>query len=197
MLLDRFGQSNNFSKKSWKKFWTPSEGPLGDVLGTFQINLPGTSLKRQIRTSPERSNRIFRGRPVDVGGGRPRDVPGTNIFRLGRIIQSINGKYGSKKINAELTNTCWSKQLLIKIRESVSLKDCNDSKSLAEYSSDRDDVYGNVHDYNPNKKQKLLIISNFMTADMLRSKKLQSIVTKLLIILIFFYTTLFDCTKKN
>ena len=70
-----------------------TEGPLGDVLGTSRINLPGTSLKRQIRTSPGRpfrtspgrSNRIFRGRSGDVGEWRPRDVVGANICQLGCI----------------------------------------------------------------------------------------------------------------
>ena len=79
-----------------------------NALGTSRINLPGTSLERQIktalgrhfrtspgrkiRTSPGRqigtssgrSNRIFMGRPGDVGRGRPRDVLGTNICRLGK-----------------------------------------------------------------------------------------------------------------
>ena len=65
------------------------------------INLPGTSLEcqvrashgRHLRMSPERqsgtssewSNRIFRGRPGDVGGGRPWYVLGTNICQLGLI----------------------------------------------------------------------------------------------------------------
>ena len=84
-----------------------SQRSLGDVLRTSRINLPGTSLERQIKTSPGRhfrtspgrqigtspgrqietspgrSNRIFRGRLGDVGGGCPRDVLGTNICRLG------------------------------------------------------------------------------------------------------------------
>ena len=65
-------------RKVEKHFVHPSEnseGPLGDVLGM--------SLKRQIRTSPRRSNRIFRGSPGDAGGGRPRDILRTNICRLG------------------------------------------------------------------------------------------------------------------
>ena len=33
-----------------------------------------------------------------------------------------------------------------------------------------DDVYVNIGDYNPNKKCKLLIVFNFMIADMLSSK---------------------------
>ena len=82
-----------------------SEGPLEDVLGTYQISLPETSLKRQIRTSPGRqigtspgrqirtslgqSNRIFRGRPGDVGGGCPQDVLGTNICRLDNLFRLL------------------------------------------------------------------------------------------------------------
>ena len=74
------------------------QGRPDNVLGTPRINLTGTSLERQIKaspgrhfrtflglqigTSPGRSNRIFRGRPGDAGGGRPRDVLGTNICRL-------------------------------------------------------------------------------------------------------------------
>ena len=44
---------------------------LGRQIETFPV--------RQVGTSPERSNRIFSGRPGDVGVGGPRDVPGTNI----------------------------------------------------------------------------------------------------------------------
>ena len=107
MILDRFGQSNNFWKESYKKYWNiqvwvlwrSSKGRPENVLGTSRINFPGTSLERQIRTlpghyirtssgrqigmSPRRSNRIFRGRPGDSGGECPRDVLGTNIYRLG------------------------------------------------------------------------------------------------------------------
>ena len=104
----RFGRSNKFWKKSEKKkldiqFWVLSRSSRGrpdNVLGMSRINLPGTSLERQIkkspgqhfrtspgrqiRTLPGRSNRIFRERPGEVGWGRPRDVLGTNICRLGR-----------------------------------------------------------------------------------------------------------------
>ena len=40
---------------------------------------------RQIGTSLGRSNRIFRGHPGDAGVGRPWDVLGTNICRLGEF----------------------------------------------------------------------------------------------------------------
>ena len=64
----------------------------------------GTSLGRQIRTSPGhqmgtspgRSNRMFRGHSGDVGRGRPRDVLGTNICRLGKL-QDISKGITSNK----------------------------------------------------------------------------------------------------
>ena len=36
-----------------------------------------------------------------------------------------------------------------------------------EYSNDMDDIYKNLEDYNLNKKQKILIASDNMIADML------------------------------
>ena len=53
MLLDRFGQSNKFWKKSEKKvwdmqvgvIWRSSKRRLENFLGTSRINLPGTSLE--------------------------------------------------------------------------------------------------------------------------------------------------------
>ena len=78
MLLDRFGQSNKFWKKSSKKswdlqvwvFWRSSRGHPENVLGTSRINLPGTSLQRQIRTSTGCHFRMSPGRQMR----RPRDV---------------------------------------------------------------------------------------------------------------------------
>ena len=114
LFLCRFGQSKKFHKKSKKKirdiqqmtthclkdvFWRSSKRRPGNVLATSRINLPGTFLGhqtrtssvrhfrtfpgRQIETSPGWSNRIFRGHPRDVGGGRPRNILGTNICFLG------------------------------------------------------------------------------------------------------------------
>ena len=43
------------------------------------------------------------------------------------------------------------------------------------------DIYENFKEYNPNKKHKILILSDGMIADMLSNKKLNSIVTELFI----------------
>ena len=72
-------------------------------------------------------------------------------------------------------------QLLINQRESVGLRYSNDSKAFIEYSNDMDDIYKNIEEYNPNKKQKILIVFYDMIADMLSNKKLNPIVTELFV----------------
>ena len=44
-----------------------------------------------------------------------------------------------------------------------------------------DDIYKNIEEYNPNKRRKLLIVFDDMTADMLSNKKLNPVVTVLFI----------------
>ena len=43
------------------------------------------------------------------------------------------------------------------------------------------DVYKNIEDYNPGKKCKILIVFHDMIADMINDKKLNPVVTELLI----------------
>ena len=50
-----------------------------------------------------------------------------------------------------------------------------------EYSDDMQDVYKNIEDYNPRKNHKVLTVFDDMTADMINKKKLNPIVTELLI----------------
>ena len=50
-----------------------------------------------------------------------------------------------------------------------------------EYSSDMQDVYKNIEDYNPRKNRKVLVVFDNMIADMINNKKFNSIVTELLI----------------
>ena len=71
--------------------------------------------------------------------------------------------------------------MLINKRESTGLKYLNDPKAFIEYSNDMDDIYENIEEYNPNKKQKILIAFGDMIADMLSNKKLKPVVTGLFI----------------
>ena len=71
--------------------------------------------------------------------------------------------------------------MLINKRESTDLKYLNDSKAFIEYSNDLDDIYQNIEEYNPNKKLKMLIVFDDMIADTFSNKKLNQIVTELII----------------
>ena len=44
-----------------------------------------------------------------------------------------------------------------------------------------DDIYKNINDYNHDKENKILIVFDDMIADMIKNKKLNSIVTELFI----------------
>ena len=72
-------------------------------------------------------------------------------------------------------------QYLINKRECVGINHLNDPKAFIEYSNDMHDVYKNIDSYNPDKENKILIVFDDMIADMINNKKLNSIVTELLI----------------
>ena len=72
-------------------------------------------------------------------------------------------------------------QLLINKRESTGLKYLNNSKDFIEYSNDADDIYKNIEECNPNKKQKILIVLDDVIPDILSNRKLNPIVNELFI----------------
>ena len=58
-------------------------------------------------------------------------------------------------------------QHLIKIREKVGIYHHNDPRAYIEYSSDMHGVYKNINYCNPDKENKILIVFDDMTADMI------------------------------
>ena len=96
-----------------------------------------------------------------------------------------------------------NKILLINKRESTGLKYLIDSKAFIEYSKDMDDIYKNIEEYNPNKKRKILIVFDDVIADILSNKKLNPLVTELVIrgrklnISFVFITQSYFCVSKN
>ena len=67
-----------------------------------------------------------------------------------------------------------------------------------------DDIYKNIKEYNPKKKHKKLIVFNVIIADMLDNKKLNLVITELLIraiklniSLCFYYPMLYGCHKET
>ena len=106
----------------------------------------------------------------------------------------ITGDSGSGKINSlfSLINQqpnigylvllfiCW-RSIQSNKRESTGSKHLNDSETFIEYSNDMDDTYKNIEEYNPNKKRKILIGFDDMTADMINNTNRNKIVTELFI----------------
>ena len=72
-------------------------------------------------------------------------------------------------------------QYLINKRERVGINHFNDPKAFIEYSNDMHNVYKNIDEYKPDEENKILIVFDDMIADMIRNKKLNSIVTELFI----------------
>ena len=62
-------------------------------------------------------------------------------------------------------------QILINKRESTGVKYLSNSKAFIEYSSGMDDIYKNIEDCNLIKQQKILIVFDYMIADMLSNEK--------------------------
>ena len=126
MLLDRFGLSNKFWKKTSKNFWDIQIWVLSrssrecpeNVLGTSQINLSGTSLERQIRTSTGRQFRTYTRCQIGTPSGCQIR---TSLGWSNRIFRGRPGEVGGGPPgNALGINTCRLDTLFI------SNKDMND-----------------------------------------------------------------------
>ena len=72
-------------------------------------------------------------------------------------------------------------QYLINVCEKVGLKRFNDPKAFIGYSNDMSDVYKNIDEYNVDRDRKILIVFDDMISDIIKNKKLNSIVTELFI----------------
>ena len=72
-------------------------------------------------------------------------------------------------------------QYLIKKRESVGLKNSDNTNAFIDCSNIMDETYVNIQEYNANKKRKLFIVLSDMIADMLNNEKRQQTVTVLFI----------------
>ena len=72
-------------------------------------------------------------------------------------------------------------KILIKKREDAGIKHLNDPNAFIEWSNTMDDVYENIHDYNLNRKRKILIVFEHRIADIMTNKKFQAIIREILI----------------
>ena len=118
---------------------------------------------------PDHAYRIL----ITAGCGSGKTNP---LFNL------ISQQTDSDKIYLHDKNPYETKyKILINKRQGSGLKHFNDSKAFIEYSNDIGHIYDNIEEYYSNKKRKMLIVFDDITADMLRNKKLNPTVTELFI----------------
>ena len=72
-------------------------------------------------------------------------------------------------------------EYLIKKREDAGLKHLNNPNAFIECSNSMAHVYENIHDYNPIRKRKKLIVFDDMIADIITNKEFQAIIKELFI----------------
>ena len=72
-------------------------------------------------------------------------------------------------------------EILIQNRENVGIKHFNDPNAFIECSNTMDDVYGDINDYNPGIKRKILVVFDGVIADIMINKKFRAIIKELFI----------------
>ena len=106
-------------------------------------------------------------------------------FRSGKtnaLINLINEEDDIDKIYLHAKDLSEPKhKILIQNREGVGIKHFNDPNAFIECSNTMDDVYGNINDYNPGIKRKILVVFDGVIADIMINKKFRAIIKELFI----------------
>ena len=109
-------------------------------------------------------------------------IGGSGSGKINTLLNLINGQNDIDKIYLYARDLNEPKyKILIKKRENAGIKHLNDPNAFIESSNTMDDVYENIHDYNSNRKRKILIIFDDMIRDIMTNKKFQSKIKELFI----------------
>ena len=109
-------------------------------------------------------------------------IGGLGSGKLNALLNLINNQPDIDKIYLYAKDPYEAKyQFLINKRKSTGVKYFHDPKAFTEYSSDMQDVYENIDEYNLDKERKILIVFDDMIADMINNKKINSVLTELFI----------------
>ena len=109
-------------------------------------------------------------------------IGGSGTGKTNALLNLINNQQDIDKTYLYAKDSYENKyQYLSNKRERVGINHLNDPKAFIEYSNDMHDVYKNIENYNPDKKNKILIVFDDIIANMINNKKLNSIVTELFI----------------
>ena len=132
-------------------------------------------------------------------------IGGSGSGKTNTLLNLINEQKDIDKIYLYAKDLSEPKyEFLIKKREDVGIKYCNDPNAFIECSNRIDDVYQNIDDYNPSRKIKILIVFDDMIADIMSNKNFQAIIKelfircrKLYISLVFITQSYFSVSKDG
>ena len=109
-------------------------------------------------------------------------IEGSGSGKTNALLNLINNQPDIDKIYLCAKDPHEAKcQFLINERKNTKLKHFNDPKTSIEHSNDMQDVYKDIDQYNAGKERKILIVFDDMIADMINNKKLNSVITELII----------------
>ena len=107
-------------------------------------------------------------------------IGGSGSGKTNALLNLINKQNDIDKIYVYAKDLSEPKyEYLIKKLEDAGIKHINNLNTFIECSNTMDDVYENIHDYNPNRRRKILIVFDDMIPDILTNKKFQTIVREL------------------
>ena len=94
------------------------------------------------------------------------------IRKTNALLNLINNQPDIDKIYLHAKDPYEAKyQYLINKCEKVGLNHFKDPRAFIKYSNDMQDVYKSIEDYNPGKKDKIIIVFCDMIGDMINNKK--------------------------
>ena len=109
-------------------------------------------------------------------------IGGSGSGERNALLNLINNQLDIDKIYLSAKDPCEEKyQFLINKKQSTGLKHFNDHKAFIQYSNDIEGVYQNIEEHNIDKKRKILIVFDYMIADMINNKIINPVVRELFI----------------
>ena len=107
-------------------------------------------------------------------------IGGSQSGKTNTLLNLINEQHGIDKIYLYARDLSEPKyEYLIKKREEAGINYLNDPNAFIQYFNNMDDVFENIHDYNPSRERKVLIVFDDMIAEIMTNKKLQAIIKEL------------------
>ena len=125
-------------------------------------------------------------------------IGGSRSGKTNTLLNLINEQHGIDKIYLYARDLSEPKyEYLIKKREDAGINYLNDPNAFIQCFNNMNDVFENIHDYNPSRKRKALIVFDDMIADIMANQKFQDIIKDQAIIKYGQFGQMVECSFKN